>query len=175
MSGKQHLAHPRAIEYLVLLYDLATAPSIFQAYINEVLREFLSSVVAYIDDILICSPAPDLIAEPSSICLVRYGVVTSHLRSLSTPSRVTEGCVSMQPGKVGAVRAWQRPLKNARHCSAFLPLPTFIGDLSNPSVHWPGPSQTNSRDLHKGSNGPLKYKRHSRNTRLLHLTCPTTT
>ncbi|KAK1805017.1 hypothetical protein P4O66_019378, partial [Electrophorus voltai] len=40
-------------EYLVLLYGLATAPSIFQAYINEVLREFLGrSVTAYIDNIL---------------------------------------------------------------------------------------------------------------------------
>ncbi|KAK1799717.1 hypothetical protein P4O66_006253 [Electrophorus voltai] len=41
-------------ECLVLLYGLATAPLIFQAYINEVLREFLGkSVLAYIDDILI--------------------------------------------------------------------------------------------------------------------------
>ncbi|KAK1796650.1 hypothetical protein P4O66_009673 [Electrophorus voltai] len=45
-------------EYLVLPYGLAAAPSVFQAYINGVLREFLgSSVVAYIDDILIYSPS----------------------------------------------------------------------------------------------------------------------
>ncbi|KAK1798099.1 hypothetical protein P4O66_000595 [Electrophorus voltai] len=42
--------------YLVLPYGLAMAPSIFQAYINEVLREILGrSIVAYIDDILIYS------------------------------------------------------------------------------------------------------------------------
>ncbi|KAK1786113.1 hypothetical protein P4O66_017849 [Electrophorus voltai] len=44
-------------EYLVLPYSFATALSIFQAYINEVLREFLGrSVVTYIDDILIYFP-----------------------------------------------------------------------------------------------------------------------
>ncbi|KAK1794642.1 hypothetical protein P4O66_001357 [Electrophorus voltai] len=38
-------------KYLVLLYGLTMAPPIFQAYINEVLREFLGrSVIAYIDD-----------------------------------------------------------------------------------------------------------------------------
>ncbi|KAK1795660.1 hypothetical protein P4O66_001153 [Electrophorus voltai] len=38
--------------------SLAIAPSIFQAYINEVLREFLGrSIIAYIDDILIYSPS----------------------------------------------------------------------------------------------------------------------
>ncbi|KAK1795654.1 hypothetical protein P4O66_001149 [Electrophorus voltai] len=43
-------------EYLVLPSGLAMASSIFQAYINKVLREFLGrSVVAYIDDILIYS------------------------------------------------------------------------------------------------------------------------
>ncbi|KAK1797884.1 hypothetical protein P4O66_008231 [Electrophorus voltai] len=43
-------------EYLVLPYGLAMAPFIFQAYINEVLREYLGgSVIAYIDDILIYS------------------------------------------------------------------------------------------------------------------------
>ncbi|KAK1795652.1 hypothetical protein P4O66_001142 [Electrophorus voltai] len=41
-------------EYLVLPYGLPTAPSIFQAYNNEVLREFLNrSVIANNDNILI--------------------------------------------------------------------------------------------------------------------------
>ncbi|KAK1795523.1 hypothetical protein P4O66_001010 [Electrophorus voltai] len=44
-------------EYLVLPYGLATAPSIFQVYINKVLREFLGrSVLAYIDDIFLLGP-----------------------------------------------------------------------------------------------------------------------
>ncbi|KAK1796557.1 hypothetical protein P4O66_009591 [Electrophorus voltai] len=55
MSGKLLSARPSATmnEPGVLPYGLATAPSIFQAYIKEVLREYLGrSVVAYINDIL---------------------------------------------------------------------------------------------------------------------------
>lgn len=43
--------------YQVMPYGLATAPSVFQNMINEVLRELLHKfVIAYIEDILICSP-----------------------------------------------------------------------------------------------------------------------
>ncbi|KAK1799768.1 hypothetical protein P4O66_006300 [Electrophorus voltai] len=47
--------------YLVLPYGLATAPSVLQAYVNEVLWEYLGrSVIAYIDDILVYSSSWDL-------------------------------------------------------------------------------------------------------------------
>ncbi|KAK1787887.1 hypothetical protein P4O66_016366 [Electrophorus voltai] len=60
MNGKLLLTHPLDIEYLVLPYGLATGPSVFQAYVNDVLREFLGrSLVAYINDILICSSSLD--------------------------------------------------------------------------------------------------------------------
>ena len=43
-------------EFLVMLFGLANAPSSFQAFINEVLREFLDKFcTAYMDDILIFS------------------------------------------------------------------------------------------------------------------------
>ncbi|KAK3551711.1 hypothetical protein QTP70_022574, partial [Hemibagrus guttatus] len=43
-------------EYLVMLYGLINAPSVFQDFMHEVLREFLHrSVLVYIDDILIYS------------------------------------------------------------------------------------------------------------------------
>jgi hypothetical protein len=43
-------------EYIVIFFELINAPAIFQAYVNEVLRELLNKIcVAFIDDILIYS------------------------------------------------------------------------------------------------------------------------
>ena len=43
-------------EYLVMPFGLANAPSVFQAFINEVFRDlFRWQVIVYIDDILIFS------------------------------------------------------------------------------------------------------------------------
>ncbi|KAI2646996.1 Transposon Tf2-9 polyprotein [Labeo rohita] len=45
-------------EYLVMLYGLANAPSIFQDFMHEIFREYLDKfLVIYIDDILIYSPS----------------------------------------------------------------------------------------------------------------------
>ncbi|KAK1798575.1 hypothetical protein P4O66_006872 [Electrophorus voltai] len=108
-------------EYLVLPYGLATAPLIFQAYIKEVLREFLGrSVVAYIEDILIYSSSWN-----QHVCDVRAVLQTllgNHLYCKAENCKfhrkevdflgyaIQQGCVGMQPGKVEAVKAWPRPL-----------------------------------------------------------------
>ena len=43
-------------EYLVMPYGLANAPSVFQAFVNDTLRDFLNRfVIVYIDDILVYS------------------------------------------------------------------------------------------------------------------------
>lgn len=43
-------------EYQVMPYSLANSPSVFQGFMNEVLREFLLRfIIVYIDDILIYS------------------------------------------------------------------------------------------------------------------------
>ena len=44
-------------EYQVMPFGLSIAPSVFQAFINDVLRDLLGQyVIAYLDDILVYSP-----------------------------------------------------------------------------------------------------------------------
>jgi len=53
-DGLQHTSGH--FEYLVMPFSLTYAPAVFQALINEVLRDFLNrSVFVYLDDILIFS------------------------------------------------------------------------------------------------------------------------
>ncbi|KAG1928308.1 retrotransposable element [Pimephales promelas] len=66
-------------EYRVLPFGLVNAPAVFQALINDVLRDMLNIFVfVYLDDILIFSPSP-------------------------------QRGVSMDPGKVSAVTDWPIP------------------------------------------------------------------
>ena len=48
--------HFRLYKYMIMSFELINAPAMFQAYINNVLREHLNMfVVIYLDDILIYS------------------------------------------------------------------------------------------------------------------------
>lgn len=48
-------------EYLVLPFGLTNAPSVFQALVNDVLRDFLNQFVfVFLDDILIFSPTLEI-------------------------------------------------------------------------------------------------------------------
>ena len=50
-----HLGH---FEYLVMPFGLTNAPAVFQALVNDMLRDFLNVfVVVYLDDILVFSKA----------------------------------------------------------------------------------------------------------------------
>ena len=52
-----HLGH---FEYLVMPFGLTNAPAVFQALVNDVLRDFLNTcVVVYLDTILIYSRTPE--------------------------------------------------------------------------------------------------------------------
>ena len=53
--------------YLVMPFDLSNGPPVFQAFINDMLRDCLGKyVIAYIDNILIHSL--DLVTHVSHVC-----------------------------------------------------------------------------------------------------------
>ncbi|KAK1791157.1 hypothetical protein P4O66_002181 [Electrophorus voltai] len=119
-------------DYLVQPYGLAMALSIFQAYINEVLREFLGrSVVAYIDDIWIYSPSRN--QHVRDVWAMLQTLLENHLYCKAEKCEfhhkevdflgyaIQQGSVSMQPGKVEAVKMWPRPLtrKALQHFLSF--------------------------------------------------------
>ncbi|KAK3568426.1 hypothetical protein QTP86_006935 [Hemibagrus guttatus] len=107
-------------EYLVMPYGLVNAPSIFQDFIHEVLREFFHKfVLVYIDDILIYS---------RSLAEHRHHIaeVLKHLRefqlflkaekcSFHQPSvqflgyNIDSSGIQMDEGKVAAIKDWPTP------------------------------------------------------------------
>ncbi|KAK1802517.1 hypothetical protein P4O66_021800 [Electrophorus voltai] len=103
----------RLCVYLVLPYGLATAPLIFQAYINQVLRECLNrSVVAYIDEILIYSSSWN--QHVHDVRAVLQVLLHNHLFCKLEKCEfhkqevnflgyiIREGSMRMQPGKVAS-------------------------------------------------------------------------
>lgn len=53
MAFNTHLGH---FEYLVMPYGLTNAPAVFQALVNDILRDFIKRcAIVYLDDILIFS------------------------------------------------------------------------------------------------------------------------
>ncbi|KAK1805736.1 hypothetical protein P4O66_002000 [Electrophorus voltai] len=107
-------------EYLVLPYGLAMASSLFQAHINEVMREYLGrSVIAYIADILIYSSSwnqhlqdvravfQTLLKNPP--CCKAEKCEFHHREVDFLGYVIQEGSVCMQLAKMEAVKDWPRP------------------------------------------------------------------
>ncbi|KAK3544371.1 hypothetical protein QTP86_010148 [Hemibagrus guttatus] len=81
-------------EYLVMPYGLANAPSVFQDFIHEVLREFLHRfVLVYIDDILI---------------YFRYSFHQPSVQFLVY--KIDSSGIQMDEGKITAIRNWPTPI-----------------------------------------------------------------
>ncbi|CAJ0934476.1 unnamed protein product [Ranitomeya imitator] len=108
-------------EYLVMPFGLCNAPAVFQEFVNDVFRDLLySSVVVYLDDILIFSP--DLSTHRRDVRRVLQRLRENHLfakiekcvfEQSSLPFlgyMVSRSGLEMDPEKVSAVLNWPRPL-----------------------------------------------------------------
>ena len=107
-------------EYCVMPFGLTNAPAVFQAMINEVLRDFLDHFVyVYLDDILIYSPDLETHKDHVNQVLKRllgnelYGKAEKSVFHADTVSFlgfiVAPGRVQMDPTKVSAVADWPTP------------------------------------------------------------------
>lgn len=107
-------------EYLVMPYGLANAPSVFQDFIHEVLREFLHKfVLVYIDDILIYSRSMADHQRHVAEVLQRLRAFHLYLKAekctFHQPSvqflgyNIDRSGIRMDEGKVEAIRNWPTP------------------------------------------------------------------
>ncbi|KAK3513472.1 hypothetical protein QTP70_015467, partial [Hemibagrus guttatus] len=107
-------------EYLVMPYGLANAPSVFQDFIHEVLREFLHRcVLVYIDDILIYSRSLAEHRQHVAEVLGRLREFQLFLKaekcSFHQPAvqflgyNISHSGIQMDEGKITAVRDWPAP------------------------------------------------------------------
>ncbi len=107
-------------EYRVLLFGLVNAPAVFQALVNDVLRDMLNVFVfVYLDDILIFSPTLQVHVQHVRRVLqrllenrlfVKAKKCMFHARSVTfLGSVVSAEGISMDPDKVRAVIDWPVP------------------------------------------------------------------
>ncbi|KAK3549140.1 hypothetical protein QTP70_033344, partial [Hemibagrus guttatus] len=107
-------------EYLVMPYGLANAPSVFQDFIHEVLREFLHwFVLVYIDDILIYSRNLAEHRHHVAKVLERLRKFQLFLKaekcSFHQPSvqflgyKIGSSGIQMDEGKITTIRNWPAP------------------------------------------------------------------
>lgn len=107
-------------EYLVMPFGLCNAPAVFQAFVNEVLREFLNiSVFVYLDDILIFSP--DAKSHVNHVRQVLQKLLDNQLYVKAEKCEfhteevsflgyiVSPNHIQMDPAKVSAVSQWPTP------------------------------------------------------------------
>ena len=129
-----HLGH---FEYLVMPYGLTNAPAVFQALVNDMLRDFLNTfVIVYLDDILVFSRTPQehtrhvrqvLHRLLENRLFVKAEKCVFHATSVEFLGYILEkGRVRADPKKVWVVEEWERPYDRTQ-------LRRFLGFL--PPVH----------------------------------------
>uniref|UniRef100_A0A3B1IBQ3 Gypsy retrotransposon integrase-like protein 1 n=1 Tax=Astyanax mexicanus TaxID=7994 RepID=A0A3B1IBQ3_ASTMX len=122
-------------EYLVMPYGLSGAPSVFQAFVNEVLRDMIDRwVIIYIDDILIYSATlSEHINHVKQVLqrLLHHSLFVKaekcefHKDQISFLGyNIDANGVSMDQTKVSAVIDWPQP-KNVKELQRFLGFSNF--------------------------------------------------
>ncbi len=107
-------------EYRVMPYGLVNAPSVFQGFIHEVLREFLHRfVIVYIDDILIYSRSLAEHRQHVAEVLQRLREYHLYLKAEKCTFHqstvhflgyvINSGGIRMDKGKVEAITSWPLP------------------------------------------------------------------
>lgn len=122
-------------EYLVMPFGLTNAPATFQAFLNDVLRECLDTVVViYLDDILIYSKDEEshtadvrkvLQLLSDAQLQVKLEKCQFHVKKVEFLGYIIspEG-ISMDPAKVDAITSWATP-KSVRDILVFLGFANF--------------------------------------------------
>jgi RNase H-like domain found in reverse transcriptase/Reverse transcriptase (RNA-dependent DNA polymerase)/Integrase zinc binding domain/Chromo (CHRromatin Organisation MOdifier) domain/Retroviral aspartyl protease/Integrase core domain len=122
-------------EYQVMPFGLMNAPGTFQAFVNDVLRDYLDDfVVVYLDDILIFSDSPEEHDDHVRKVLQRLQDANLSLKLEKCEFDKTEvhflgfvisiHGISMDPAKVAAIKEWKTP-KSAFDILVFLGLANF--------------------------------------------------
>jgi transposase InsO family protein len=122
-------------EYQVMPFGLMNAPGTFQAFVNDVLRDYLDDfVVVYLDDILIYSESLDEHTaqvkkvlkklEAAGICLKLEKCAFDKQEVSFLGFVIGVNGISMDPAKVAAIQEWATP-KSAFDIQVFLGLANF--------------------------------------------------
>lgn len=111
-----HLGH---FEYLVVPFGLTNAPAVFQALVNDVLRDFNHFVFVYLDDILVFSKTHSdhvnhirlVLQRLLENCLFVKGEKCDfHMQTVSFLGFIVEqGQLRADPAKIRAVVEWPEP------------------------------------------------------------------
>lgn len=128
-------------EYTVMPMGLATAPSIFQRFINATLAPFLDRFCfAYLDDIIIFSNNEKEHEKHTEQVLEALAKAGLHLKPAKCVWNTTKvdflgftavagKGVCMSEDKIQAIRNWERP-KTIRDCRAFAGLANFYSKFA---------------------------------------------
>ena len=122
-------------EYLVMPFGLTNAPAVFQALVNDVLRDVINlNVFVYLDDILVFSETRE--EHVAHVRLVLQRLLENRLYAKAEKCEfhrstvqflgfvVSRGRIAMDPSKTEAVTSWPTPT-NRRELQRFLGFSNF--------------------------------------------------